>query len=169
MCNLSRSCFFLQYSVFSDARVWTFLQQWLRVPAIVSLTLVPAVLGVSPLISFPNYQPDPTSSAHKIWWEAPVWARMATRYYFCNSSVAATLQGKWWLFIFISDAGTQMLWGINERNSHCDTVRVVELCQRLRSGRSTSCNQHILQLCAASLQKSHTLLSVVHLGGKRGR
>lgn len=60
VCSLCRSWLFLQYTMSSDAHVWTLLQQWVRVPAIVSLTSVPAVLGVSPLISFPNYQPDPT-------------------------------------------------------------------------------------------------------------
>lgn len=169
VCNLTRSWLFLQYSVSSDAHVWTLLQQWLRVPAIVSLIPVPAILGVSPLISFPNYQPDRPSSVHKTWREAPDWARMATMYYLCNSSIAATLQrNNGYLFSYLT------------REPKCFEASMRGTVIAIPCGRQhfvkdralvevTYCNQRILQFCVASLQKSHTVISVVHLGGRRGR
>lgn len=44
-------------------------------------------------------------------------------------------------------------------------------CRRqhfVKDGRSILCSQRVLQLCVASLQKSHTVISVVDLRGKRG-
>lgn len=52
--------------------------------------------------------------------------------------------------------------GISEKNSHCKTVQMVALCQKLHFGTSTSFHSGcIMQFCGASPQKSHTVLCVV--------
>lgn len=138
LCNLSRSWPFLQYRVSCDALVWLLPQQWLRVPAIVSVTPVPAVLGVSPLISFPNYQPDPTLFSSQNLTGGPTSDQdghnplfmQFWHYSYPAEEIIVTHFHTW--------RRNPNAWGINERKSHCDTVRAAALCQRLHFGTGMS-------------------------------